>query len=862
MKKTPVAVALAILFMQHGYAAELYFPAEFFSSDKQAIADLSHFTANGSQLPGNYQVEVYLNNEPVGTKNIIFTAASPKQGDEKQSAHDNTGLVPCLTAKYLSSIGVKLSLYPELNPADDNECVVPGDIIPGANTHFIFTKMRLDISIPQASLINKARGYIDPELWDEGINAALLNYNFSASNGYGGQSNSSSYYLNLNSGLNMGAWRLRDYRTWNYYNSAYGSQQQWQRLKTYVERTVIPLRSNLVMGDSTTEGTVFDSIGFKGIQLATDDNMYPETMRGYSPVVRGIAESNAQVIVRQNGYNIYQTNVAPGAFEITDLFPVYSSGDLEVSVREANGTTQVFTVPYASVPLLQRQGHAKYSLTAGRFSIGSDSYDSPSFVQGTLLWGLPHDVTAYGGLQYSNNYLAGQLGAGINMGRLGAISADITHADSTLANGSQHKGQSVRFLYSHAFEPTGTTLRLMGYRYSTHGFHTLEETALKNMSGRLYDHNTLDENGYPIQDNSYSDYYNLYHSKRARMEMSISQRMGDVGSLFISAVRQTYWGSDESNDSLQGGISSTLGPVNYSLGYSYSRQRKQNSEDGKNRAINLSMSIPLNRLLSVFDDKQSVYATANLSHDNHGNASQQAGLSGTALDSKNMNWNLSQGYSRNQRQSGNAGMNYRGGYGNANVGYSYSSDYQRVSYGVSGGAMLHRNGLTLGQPLGETSVLVAAPGAPDVAVSNETGVKTDWRGYAIKPYASAYRENRVSLDSSNVDDYTEVDSAVSRVVPTKGAVVRAKFKVTSGYRVLMMLHQANGKEIPFGSIVRAGDNASIVGDGGQVYLSGMPAKGQIGVSWGNQADQHCTVNYQLNTAGTAEPIIRTTETCR
>ncbi|WP_456311015.1 fimbria/pilus outer membrane usher protein [Serratia proteamaculans] len=861
MKKGQLVVLLTFLLVQKGYTSGLYFPPDFFVSEDQSVSDLSHFNTTGTQLPGTYQVDVYLNNESVGAKNITFATRTDPVKDKSGAVRDNTGLTPCLTVNYLSSVGVKISLYPELMSMGENQCVILGTVIPEAYTKLTFTTMRLDISIPQAALFNKARGYIDPELWDEGINSALLNYNFSASNSYGGQQNDDSYYLNLNSGLNIGAWRLRDYRTWNYYDSAYGSHQQWQRLKTYVERTVIPFRSNLVIGDSTTTGTIFDSIGFKGIQLETDDNMYPETMRGFAPVVRGIAGSNAQVTVRQNGYNIYQTNVAPGAFEITDLFPVYSSGDLEVSIREASGETHVFTVPYSSVPLLQREGHVKYSLTAGRFSSGNDRYDDPAFVQGTLLWGLPHDITAYGGLQYSDNYFAGQFGTGINLGRLGAISADLTHADSKLADGSQHKGQSVRFLYSHAFNPTGTTLRLTGYRYSTRGYHTLDETALKNMSGRLYDHSVLDENGHPVQD-TFSDFYNLHNSKRARMEMTVSQRLGDLGSLYLSGVRQTYWKSGEANDSLQAGMSSSIGPVNYSVGYSYSRQKNQHSDDYKNRSVNLSMSVPLHQLLSAVSGKQSVYATANVSHDNHGNTSQQAGLSGTALDSRNLNWNVSQGHTQNQGSSGYVGMNYRGGYGNANAGYSYIRDYQRLSYGVSRGAILHQNGLTVGQPLGDTSVLVAAPGASDLAVSNDTGVKTDWRGYAIKPYVTAYRKNRVSLDASNVDDFTEVDSTVLRVVPTKGAVVRARFKVTTGYRVLMSLHKPDGKSVPFGSIVNAGDNSGIVGDNGQVYLSGMSEKGKLTASWGRRPNQRCTVDYQLNLTGDAESIIRAAGICR
>ncbi|WP_410516546.1 fimbrial biogenesis usher protein (plasmid) [Pantoea allii] len=860
MKKSPIAVAMALFFIQQGFAAELFFPPEFFSSDKEAVADLSHFSAEGGQMPGNYQVDVYLNNEPAGVKNIAFSARSAA-GKPNNNERDHTGLTPCLSAKYLKELGVKTALYPALAKAAGDECLSLGTLIPYAYTRFQFTRMRLDISIPQASLNNKARGHIDPDQWDEGINAALMNYNFSASNGHGSGRNTSSYYLSLNSGLNVGAWRLRDYHTWNYYDSSYGSRQQWQRIKTYAERTVIPFRSNLIIGESTTEGTVFDSVGFRGIQMATDDNMYPDSMRGFAPVIRGMAESNAQVLVRQNGYTIYQTNVAPGAFEIDDLLPVYSSGDMEVTIREASGSTRVFTVPYSSVPLLQRDGRMKYSLTAGRFTSGSDRYDSPEFVQGTLLWGLPHNLTTYGGIQYSANYLAMQMGAGLDMGKLGALSADITHADSTLADDSSHKGQSVRFLYSHAFSPTGTTLRLTGYRYSTRGFHTLDETALKNMSGRLYDHTLLDENGYPVKD-TYSDFYNLYNSKRARMELSVSQRLGKVGSLYVSGVRQTYWRNGEASDSLQMGISSTLGAVNYSLGYGYSRQKRQNGDNWKDRTVNLSLSVPLDRLLSPQQSNRSVYATAYASRDNHGNLNQQAGLSGTALETGNLNWNISQGYTRNQGSSGNAGVNYQGGYGNANAGYSYSTDYQQLSYGISGGAILHRNGLTLGQPLGETSVLVAAPGASGVQVDSEAGVTTDWRGYAIKPYASAYRENRVSLSTASVDDNTEVDSVVNRIVPTKGAVVMARFKVQSGFRVLMTLTKTDGKPLPFGAMVSAEDNSSIVGDDGQVYLSGMPEKGMLTASWGEQADQQCRVNYQLNAARQEGSILRLSGVCR
>ena len=850
MKKLTLPIVLTCLFIQTSIAANasgLYFPPEFLGADADAAADLNIFQAYGSQRPGEYLVEVFLNDRSQGQQTLTFKKR--KEQTEQQGIKDNTGLSVCLTREMLASFGVKIALFPKLNTLEETECVTPEKVIPDAFTRFDFTQMKLFISIPQASLHHQARGYIDPSLWDGGINAALLNYNFSGGNTFAGKSESNNYFLNLNSGLNLGAWRLRDFRTWSYYSNKYQTQQSWQRLKTYVERSVIPLRSNLVIGESSTSNQIFDSLGFKGISLSTNDNMYPDTMRGFAPVIRGVAESNAQVLVRQNGYSIYQTNVSPGAFEITDLYPMYISGDLEVSVKEASGYTHVFTVPYSSVPLLQREGRMTYSMTAGRFMGNSDRYDDPAFGEATLIWGLPHNLTLYGGAQYSDKYLAEQLGLGINMGAIGALSADVTHADSTLADGSSHKGQSVRFLYAHSFNSTGTNFRLTGYRYSTKGFHTLDETALKTMSGRLYDRDEYDEYGNRVQD-TYSDYYNLYNTKRARLEANISQNLGTAGSLYITGVKQTYWNSGSSNTSLQSGYSSTFGPVNYSLSYSFNKQKNEGSPSWTDKILNLSLSVPLDQLFSWKKESRSVHATFYGSRDNHGNLSQQAGLSGTALEGNTLNWNVSQGYSHSgnggsRGGTGNAGLNHRGGYGNSSLGYSYSDNYQRVNYALSGALIAHRNGLTQGQQIVESAVLIAAPGANGANIKGATGVKTDWRGYAIKPYATAYRENIISLDTNTLDDKTDIDSSVARVVPTKGAIVRASFGVQRGHRAIVNLTR-DGKPLPFGAIVTSDKVSGIVGDDGQVYLSGLQNEGTLSAKWGEQQHQQCAITYSIS----------------
>lgn len=65
-------------------------------------------------------------------------------------------------------------------------------------------------------------------------------------------------------------------------------------------------------------------------------------------------------------------------------------------------------------------------------------------------------------------------------------------------------------------------------------------------------------------------------------------------------------------------------------------------------------------------------------------------------------------------------------------------------------------------------MLIAAPGAENTRVANSTGLKTDWRGYTVVPYATSYRENRIALDAASLKRNVDLENAVVNVVPTKG----------------------------------------------------------------------------------------------
>lgn len=871
------AFAVFVALTSSAQAQDWFNPA-FLAGGGSEVADLSRFENGAGQLPGAYRVDIWVNDEFVTTNTLRFDAAKPgaahqtmrtpadQSGTEKPTEKvaekpkdDGTGLVPCLSIKWLKRLGVNTASVEALkNVQDDSQCVDFMRLFPGASSYYDFSAQRLSLAFPQAVIQNSARGYIPPEEWDEGINAGLLDYTLTGNKG----DDSSDYYLNLTSGLNLGAWRLRNNSAWTYFDYANGyRQKQWQNISTYAERTVIPLKSELVLGDSSSSGEIYDSLGFRGVRLYSSDPMYPDSQQGYAPTVRGIAAGRSQVTVRQNGYVIYQNTVQSGAFEITDLNPASSSGDLEVTVKNESGNVQKFVVPYSTVPLLQREGRMKYDVVAGRYRSGLSGKGAPLFVQGTLARGFAGGVTLYGGSQVAKRYTSAVMGAGMNLGTWGAVSADVTAARSELADGSTHNGQSVRFLYAKSLNRYGTTFQLLGYRYSTRGFYTLDEAAWDAMNGYQYEWKDDGDGRGPHYEPV--SYHNLRNSKKGRLQVSLSQQIADIGSLNLTATRQDYWNSTGSDNWYQAGFSSGWHGITYNLSYALSRSTGM---PGTNRLVALNVSIPFGRWLghgmAEHDWLNNMYGTAQMSRNQDGVTQMQTGVSGTLLEGNNMSYSVLQGHSSSTGNSGSLNMNWQGEAGRASGGYSYSKNEHAWNWDLSGGVLAHANGITFSQSLGDTNVLIKAPGAKGVRVENETGVSTDWRGYAVMPYATVYRRNRVALDVKSLDMHTDLDDTVQDVVPTQGAVVRAEYRTHVGLRAMFSLTH-DGRPAPFGTVVteKTSGTAGIAGDTGEVYMTGVPMKGVLEMVWGSGDGDKCQVPYTLPAGSEALPIVQMALDC-
>ncbi|EAN8471786.1 fimbrial biogenesis outer membrane usher protein [Salmonella enterica] len=788
----------------------------------QPVVDLSTFAESDGQLPGTYRVTVYVNSEKQGEAQDIAFVAGP---DKKLTAQ--------ITPAMLKAWGVKTDVFPALAALPPDKPLNDiGRYIPMAATDLRFSKLQLNVSIPQAAMNASARGWVDPSEWDEGVPAALLNYNLSGSNTWRDGENGSddNYYANLQSGINLGAWRLRNYSTWNYDED---SGSHWDSVNTYLQRDIQRLKGQLTLGDSYTPSDIFDSVQFRGAQLASDDNMLPDSLRGFAPIIRGIAQSSAQVTIKQNGYIIYQSYVAPGAFTISDLYPTSGSGDLEVTIKEADGSERTFVQPFSAVPIMQREGRLKYALTAGKYRSGNDDSDEPEFGQVTAIYGLPHAITIYGGTLYSEDYQSGAVGLGFGLGELGSLSADITAAHTTLNNDDSHNGQSYRVQYSKDFQTTDTSFTLAAYRYSTAGFYTFQEA------------NDLRADS--------DDGWRMTYNKRQRLQLDLSQSIGSYGSFFVSGYQQDYWQEEGYERTLSIGWNGNIDDISYSVTYSYSDYPESTQPADQQLAFNVQ--VPLSRFMP------NAWASYSVNTAKHGDTRQQVGLNGTTLADNNLSYSLQQSYTNHGvGGSGNISADYKGGQGEITGGYNYDDDTQQVNYGLRGGIVAHPHGITLSQPLGQSLAIIKAPGAVDTKVQNNTGVYTDGRGYAVVPYVNPYKKNRIALDTSTLGDEVDIDTAVQTVTPTQGAVVMADFNTRVGRRVLMMLYY-RGLPVPFGAQAKLKEGGSgIVGDDGQVYLTGVPDEGDIAVSW--NGGQQCVVHYQLPESAGNVPVVEIAQECR
>lgn len=779
--------------------------AEFDASFLQGFSSAEHIDISrfsyGNPIPeGQYLADVYLNGKLRGRINLQFV---------DDPAQNNGAL--CATPTLLTLLDLMPEAIQQAEPQQG--CVLFSQAVPEAKTSFTMGTLQLDVNIPQAFITQRPVGYISPSQWQTGIPVGFVRYtaNHYRYNNASGRFNQS--YLGIDAGINLAGWALRHRGSQTWFD---GKRNSYNTIATYAQRDIASLRGQLMIGDFTTSGELLDSVSLRGGQLVSDDRMLATSLRGYAPTIRGIANSNALVTIRQNGNVLREVSVPAGPFVINDLYPTGYAGDLEVEILEANGERRSFRVPYTATAQLIRPGYSRYLVAAGRYRYAGKLFDE-KVGQASWQYGLSNNITLQLGGTVSENYHAELMGVAFNT-PIGAFSTNVTFANARLKERNEKRhGYSIYASYNTKIEPTNTNVTLAAYRYLSRNYYSLDDTIRANQPEQL-------------------DWGLASYRPKHQFQLSINQNLPeDWGYTYFIGTWNSYWGQGSNQTDYQMGYSNSYKKLNYSL--SYSETRDYEGEKDRQFYLNLSMN---------FGESNSTSINQTWTQSRLTGYSLNTAISGTVGEERRYSYNVSLNrYKENKLSSISLGNQYSGSM--ARVGATWSQDNKQnkqMSLSASGAIVAHPKGVTLSNDLGDTFVIIHAKGADGAKINGTIGNRLDYFGNGILSYAQPYSVNYVGIDTTDISDSVELSATEQQVIPRANNAILVNFNTTVGHVVFFELAQ-NEHLPPLGTDVldSEGNVVGMVAQGGKIYTRGVAEKGKLHLQWDKQ---QCVIDYALD----------------
>lgn len=785
-------LSLVVCFVSTGaYGGDYYSPSALSIPNNGKViqfnGDLSIFEEN-SVPEGDYKVDIYINKKIVGNKIVSF------------SLSDEGKLTPCLTIQELIDYGIK----PGALVHNIGQCFHFGSV---TDISFAFepNTKKLLVSAPQVYIDEQKLHEAKRHLWDDGITALILNYDLSGFNSKTNGSYDDHYYANVRSQLNLGPWRIHNYSTYNKdnYNSKFNN------LRTYANRAVREINSELVVGEIGTSSMIFDSISIIGARLRSDDQMLSNRYASYVPEITGIAGSESVITIKQGDSVIYKKSVPPGPYSIKDYNAPYRSEDLFVTVVGADGVKDEFYVPYISGSSLVRKGDIKYDLSTGKYN-GSSNDKNGWVFNGEFRYGLTNIVTVLNGVEVSNDYKSAAVGASINLGEFGFVSTNVIHAEAKIQDKTK-KGNALKFEYQKDILDFGTSFNLRGTEYLSRNFYTYGEDFFDNNANRLkrdfsasISQPVINNTGYITSTMTMYDYYNSANKKSYSVGYRHSFNKFSTGLYF------SYFSSGSEYD------------------------------DGKYN-ISFNVNIPF----SFYDSYN--FASYNMSRQSNNKFQQTAQIGGMTGENNSINWSAYQGYEHDKNEySGGVSAGYSADVGDMRVGYSYSPNVKNINYGLSGGFVVTQYGAAFTPQLQGTNALVRVEGTQGVKLSHSRSGETNAFGLTVLPGLTAFRENDVALHPESIPKNIEIENRIkAELYPTRGALILADFDTIMGHKIYTKLLNKKG-EIPMGTTAHLNGTTFIVSESNNLYFVAEKTSGQVKLKWmNNDVLNECMFNFDL-----------------
>lgn len=721
---------------------------------------------NSTYVPGRYLVEVVLNGRELGKQVLDI------QPEDAEAL--------CLPDAWLTKTGIHIQ--PDWFKAGydaSRQCYVltRGQAV---QVEFDVSTQTLTLTLPQQGLLRQS----EKADWDYGTSAFRLNYNLNASKG----KNNNTAYGSADLRANAGRWILSSTASGS---AGDGGSRTAMITMFSASRAIRRWNADLVLGKTQVGDGLLGSTGTYGVTLTHNNSMRPGEL-GYRPVFSGIAGGYARVTLTQGKNTLYSEMVPPGPFSVTDV-ALYGSGDVTMTVTEADGRIQTQIFPLSVIAGQLSPGQHEFSLSAG-------VADDDSNLEGGLMsasWGYGlNGLTLRAGTTLHQQYQGVTSGLAVGLGVLGAVSAEGAWAIRKYEYQPSQSGSKAQLAWSKQLETTGTGVRVSHSRTMTDTFPSLSD----------FDPNDIWQKNRKTR------------NIRSEWNAGVSQGVGGLFSLSVSGWQRRYYHDSGKDTGLTGTLSTQVKGVSLNLGVSGSR----NTQNEREWAVSASVSVPF----TLFEQRYSSNTTVSTS--GSGGAGVNTGISGNLND--RLSWGVSGGRDSDGEMSSSLSANYAGE--RAMVGGNLN---QSERGGGSGSFSL--NGAVLAVPAArsvmftritsDTVAVVGVKDTPGVRVTSGDG-QTDGGGNLVVPLNS-YDSNTVTIDAGTLPLDTELGQTSRQVVPTGQAVVWMPFDAVKVRRYLLQVRLPDGEFVPGGTWAKDEKGAPLgfVANNGVLMLNVIDIPGAI-----------------------------------
>lgn len=627
--------------------------------------------------------------------------------------------------------------------------------------------------------------------------AGLLNYDLTGLYNHYGDNSNRFGSANTEVGFNAGDWivRSRQVQTWQ------DDRSSSTHLEAYAQRTFAEHQTVLQAGQISLYNPVSSGAQINGVQLFTEQTLQDQAQ---GATIDGIANSPAQVEVRQNGALIHSTVVPAGPFSLTDVRRLNGRSDVEVTVKESSGDERRFTVPAAMLGL--GQPAAGYSLGAGQVRRIGDSPGENPWVLSAGWSGALNTRTSLslGGL-VANDYRS--TGVSLGLQPWPDAQLQLTSQVADAYTWERERGVQTDLALS----------QLLGSRWSI--------TAAA--SHRSEGYRELDDTAYATDDHS-------RERSRYRDQQSLSLGWSHpwLGAFSAGISRSSDFNNDSSSRALASWGTSVRG-----VSISATAERQVSGQQRNDNALYLTLGIPLG------ENRRGRTWVRN----SGGEHRIGAGVNEQVNDQFNYRVSVEHD-SRDQAVESTLGVSLLPRYTQLDLNYT-RSDAERSSYqgGARGAVVVHGGGVSLSPyPVRDTFALVSVGEMQGVKLSTPSGpVWTDGQGQAVVAQVAAYGRSPVEVETRSLPRNADINNGLAVISAGRGAVDRVDFGVALTRRALLDVTTETGTPLPRGATVSTADGefVTLVQQGSQVFLPNVLDGRRLWVTAPGLA--RCELHYEL-----------------